>query len=182
MADRYRLESPIGRGGMGRVWRATDLRLDRPVAVKVLADGAADPALVARFRREAHLAAGLQHPGITVVHDIDQDADTLFLVMELLNGEDLRAVLARHPAGLPPARPDPKGAQACKPEPAECTIYESRTGESRGRGGGAPTSGVWGSPPRKTPRAMAQMLASSKPHRLEVGDTGIEPVTSTVSR
>ncbi|QXJ23988.1 serine/threonine protein kinase [Actinomadura graeca] len=105
LGRRYRLDGPLGRGGMGEVWRAVDLRLDRPVAVKLLPlSDDTDPALVARFRREAQLAAGLQHPGITVVHDIDQDGPLLFLVMELLNGRDLRRVLSEHPGGLPLAR------------------------------------------------------------------------------
>ncbi|WP_067459464.1 serine/threonine-protein kinase [Actinomadura macra] len=105
LGGRYRMERSLGRGGMGEVWRALDLRLERPVAVKLLPlSDDTDPALVARFRREAQLAAGLQHPGITVVHDIDQDGPLLFLVMELLTGRDLRRVLAEHPGGLPFAR------------------------------------------------------------------------------
>jgi eukaryotic-like serine/threonine-protein kinase len=104
LGGRYRLAERIGRGGMGEVWRATDLRLDRSVAVKLLPVQAdADPKLVTRFRREAQLAAGLQHPGITVVHDIDEHApeQLLYLVMELLDGDDLGKVLVRHPEGLP---------------------------------------------------------------------------------
>ncbi|MGI8336403.1 protein kinase domain-containing protein [Actinomadura scrupuli] len=104
LGGRYRLVERIGRGGMGEVWRATDLRLDRPVAVKLLpAQADADPRLVTRFRREAQLAAGLQHPGITVVHDIDEHPpeQLLYLVMELLDGDDLGRVLARRPGGLP---------------------------------------------------------------------------------
>ncbi|MBO2451959.1 serine/threonine protein kinase [Actinomadura barringtoniae] len=102
LGGRYRLESRIGRGGMGEVWRTIDERLDRPVAVKLLPTAAdADPDLVARFRREAQLAAVLQHPGVTVVHDIDEDDGLLYLVMELLDGEDLAKVLARRPDGMP---------------------------------------------------------------------------------
>ncbi|MEV5576499.1 serine/threonine-protein kinase [Spirillospora sp. NPDC052269] len=102
LGGRYLLEQRIGRGGMGEVWRASDRRLDRPVAVKVLpAASEAGPGMVARFRREAQLAAALQHPGITVVHDIDVDDELLYLVMELLDGEDLAHHLARHPDGLP---------------------------------------------------------------------------------
>jgi eukaryotic-like serine/threonine-protein kinase len=103
LGGRYRLVERIGRGGMGEVWRATDLRLERSVAVKLLpAQADADPKLVARFRREAQLAAGLQHPGITVVHDIDEHppGQLLYLVMELLDGDDLGKVLVRHPGGL----------------------------------------------------------------------------------
>ncbi len=102
LGGRYLLEERIGRGGMGEVWRASDRRLDRPVAVKVLpAASEAGPDMVARFRREAQLAAALQHPGITVVHDIDVDDELLYLVMELLDGEDLARFLARRTGGLP---------------------------------------------------------------------------------
>lgn len=86
---------------MGEVWRAVDERLDRPVAVKVLRDHIADPEHAARFRREAKIAARLQHPGITVVHDVGSDDGQLFIVMELLHGRDLAAMMAERPDGLP---------------------------------------------------------------------------------
>jgi serine/threonine protein kinase len=86
---------------MGEVWLAVDEQLDRPVAVKVLRDDLADPELAGRFRREARIAARLQHPGITVVHDVGSDNGQLFIVMELLHGRDLAAMLAQAPTGLP---------------------------------------------------------------------------------
>ncbi|MFF0522154.1 serine/threonine-protein kinase [Actinomadura nitritigenes] len=100
---RYRLESLIGRGGMGEVWRAVDTRLRRPVAVKALPAELADvPGAMERFEREAEAAAALQHPGITVVFDVGRTEDGLaYLVMELLEGEDLRTVMRRRPGGLP---------------------------------------------------------------------------------
>ncbi|MGW3982899.1 WD40 repeat domain-containing serine/threonine protein kinase [Streptomyces mirabilis] len=98
---RYRLDEPIGRGGMGEVWRGYDVELRRAVAVKVLLDLDADVELLSRFKREAFIGAKLQHPGITVVHDIGRDNNRLFIVMELLEGRDLAAVLARSPKGLP---------------------------------------------------------------------------------
>ncbi|HEU5025766.1 MAG TPA: serine/threonine-protein kinase [Spirillospora sp.] len=106
LAGRYRLEEPLGRGGMGEVWRGVDLRLRRPVAVKILPlTMAADPAAVARFRREAEIAATLNHPGITTVFDIDEhqygDERLLFLVMELMQGRDLQRTLGEHPHGMP---------------------------------------------------------------------------------
>ncbi|MCP2336332.1 serine/threonine-protein kinase [Actinomadura rupiterrae] len=114
LGGRYLLEERIGRGGMGEVWRASDRRLDRPVAVKVLpAATEAGPDVVARFRREAQLAAVLQHPGITVVHDIDADDGLLYLVMELLDGEDMARLLARHPDGLPVERALAHAVQVC---------------------------------------------------------------------
>ncbi|WP_433176268.1 serine/threonine-protein kinase [Actinoallomurus sp. CA-150999] len=105
LAGRYQLEAPLGRGGMGEVWHGTDLRLRRAVAIKVLSsDLAVDQNAVARFRREAETAAALQHPGITVVFDVDvhQDATgaTMFLVMELLDGRDLRTLIGASPGGL----------------------------------------------------------------------------------
>ncbi|MEV4253833.1 serine/threonine-protein kinase [Spirillospora sp. NPDC049652] len=106
LAGRYRLEAPLGRGGMGEVWRGVDLRLRRPVAVKILPlTMAADPVAVARFRREAEIAATLNHPGITTVFDIDEhqygDERLLFLVMELMQGRDLQRTLGDHPDGMP---------------------------------------------------------------------------------
>ncbi|MFG2087107.1 hypothetical protein [Spirillospora sp. NPDC048824] len=78
LAGRYRLEEMLGRGGMGEVWRGVDKRLRRPVAVKILPlSGAADGAEVARFRREAEIAATVDHPGVTTVFDIPPSAPLL---------------------------------------------------------------------------------------------------------
>lgn len=102
LARRYRLEAPIGAGAMGQVWRGVDLGLNRPIAIKILPPQVAqDENAVARFRREAESAAGLQHPGICAVFDIDTHGAVTFLVMELLQGSDLAGVLAAHPSGLP---------------------------------------------------------------------------------
>jgi hypothetical protein len=107
LAGRYRLNEKLGRGGMGEVWRGTDLRLRRTVAVKLLPLHAdSDPAGAARFRREAEITAAFQHPTITALYDMDEhraDAgqDLLFLIMEMLDGEDLRKVMDREPLGLP---------------------------------------------------------------------------------
>jgi hypothetical protein len=106
LGGRYRLDEQIGAGGMGDVWRGVDLRLRRPVAIKILpADMAASQSAVERFRREAETTAGLQHPNITVTFDIDEHRDgqetLVFLVMELLTGRDLRTVLDQSPNGLP---------------------------------------------------------------------------------
>jgi len=83
---------------MGEVWRGTDRQLGRPVAVKVMRDQLADPVLVARFQREARIAAQLQHPGITVVHDVGEQDGQPFIVMELLDGRDLASMLEQTPA------------------------------------------------------------------------------------
>ncbi|WUH23657.1 serine/threonine-protein kinase [Streptomyces sp. NBC_00448] len=98
---RYRLRRLIGRGGMSEVWRAEDESLARRVAVKCLrlpgrSGGAGlTRAIQERFRREARVAAALQHRGITVVHDFGEHDGVLFLVMELLDGRNLRQVLAQ---------------------------------------------------------------------------------------
>ncbi|MCO5993189.1 serine/threonine-protein kinase [Actinoallomurus rhizosphaericola] len=102
LARRYRLDAPIGAGAMGQVWRGVDLGLNRPIAIKILPSHVAqDQTGVARFRREAESAAGLQHPGICAVFDIDLHGSVMFLVMELLQGSDLARVVAAHPGGLP---------------------------------------------------------------------------------
>src|SRR3712207_9247218 len=103
VGDRYELSGLIASGGMGQVWRATDLLLHRPVAVKVLrSEYTGDPTFLARFRAEAQHAASLSHPNIAVVFDygeeIAQDGtgETLaYLVMELVEGEPLSALVAR---------------------------------------------------------------------------------------
>ena len=94
LAGRYVLERVLGSGAMGDVWRGTDRQLERPVAVKVMRDRLADPR---RFQREARIAARLQHPGITVVHDVGTHDGQPFIVMELLQGSDLAAILGRAP-------------------------------------------------------------------------------------
>ena len=101
LSGRYALEALLGSGGMGEVWRGVDEHLDRSVAVKVLHEHLVDPELAGRFRREARIAARLQHPGITTVHDVGSDNGHLFIVMELLHGRDLATMLAEAPAGLP---------------------------------------------------------------------------------
>lgn len=89
-AGRYRLDSVIGRGGMAIVWRARDLQLDRDVAIKVISDVlASDPRFVARFEREARLAAGLNHPNLVKVFDFSVDSERPFLIMEHIRGGTL---------------------------------------------------------------------------------------------
>jgi eukaryotic-like serine/threonine-protein kinase len=97
---RYRIDVPIARGGMSTVYAGTDLRLDRQVAVKVMAPALAhDPAFTERFVREARTAARLSHPNAVAV--FDQGAEdtragrVVFLVMELVPGSTLREVLHR---------------------------------------------------------------------------------------
>jgi len=97
--SRYRLLDLIGRGGMGEVWRARDESLGRQVAVKCLKplgaqhDQSFTRVLRERFRREARVAAALQHRGVTVVHDFGESDGVLYLVMELLDGRNLSQLL-----------------------------------------------------------------------------------------
>lgn len=86
----YEILSRLGAGGMGEVYHARDLRLDRDVAVKVLSEAlAADPAALARFEREAKAVAALSHPNILAIHDVGREAGVSFAVMELLDGQSL---------------------------------------------------------------------------------------------
>jgi len=92
----YRIEAPIGAGGMGEVYHAKDTRLDRSVAIKVLPpQWTADPQWRARFEREARAVAALKHPNICTIYDVGHEDGIDFLVMELVEGESLAARLSR---------------------------------------------------------------------------------------
>jgi Tol biopolymer transport system component len=92
----YVVTAPLGRGGMGEVYRARDDRFDRDVAIKILpASFAADPDRLRRFEQEARAAGRLSHPNILTVHDLGRHRGAPYLVMELLEGQTLRERLAR---------------------------------------------------------------------------------------
>jgi len=92
----YEILAPIGAGGMVEVYRARDTKRGRDVAVKVLpSEVAQDPERLARFRREAHLVASLNHPNIAAVYGLEESQGRLFLVLELVEGEDLAERLKR---------------------------------------------------------------------------------------
>jgi eukaryotic-like serine/threonine-protein kinase len=96
LKGRYRLERMLGRGGMAAVWLGQDEVLERPVAVKVLSDTiAGDPGFVARFRREAQVAARLSHPNLVGVYDFSEEGERPYLVMQFVPGENLAAHLER---------------------------------------------------------------------------------------
>jgi len=96
--DRYQIGQMIGTGGMADVYIGEDQRLSRKVAVKVLrSDLARDPSFVARFRKEALAAAGLNHPGIVAVYDSGEEGSNSYIVMELVNGHTLREELQNSP-------------------------------------------------------------------------------------
>ena len=97
----YRIEARIGAGGMGDVYRAYDVKLDRLVAIKLLtAAFSADPEWVQRFRVEARAASALNHPNILVIHDIGEADGRAFIVSELVEGRTLRAGIADGAIGL----------------------------------------------------------------------------------
>ncbi len=94
----YRIVAPLGKGGMGEVYRAHDDRLGRSVAIKVLpSEVSSDPDRRRRFEREARAIAALNHPQICAIHDVGHQDGVDFLVMELLDGESLADRLARGP-------------------------------------------------------------------------------------
>jgi serine/threonine protein kinase len=94
----YEILEPLGAGGMGEVYRATDPRLRREVAIKVLPAGvSSDADRLRRFEKEALAAASLNHPNILAVYDVGADADVPYVVSELLIGATLRQVLREGP-------------------------------------------------------------------------------------
>jgi len=106
----YEIQSPVGAGGMGEVYRARDTRLGRDVALKILpASFASDPTRLQRFEQEARAVAALNHPNILAIFDIGQHDGSPFLVSELLEGESLRAILDR--GALPPRKTIEYGVQ-----------------------------------------------------------------------
>ena len=98
IGGRYRIIAPLGEGGMATLWRAMDEQLDREVAVKLLRPQFGnDPGFAARFKQEARSAGSLSHPNIVSVYDYGTDAETggQFIVMQLIDGEDLAAILQK---------------------------------------------------------------------------------------
>src|SRR5437016_14059269 len=85
----YRIVSLIGQGGMGQVFRATDTKLNRPVAIKFLSDKLADTAARRRFQREAQMASSQNHPHIVTVHDVGEFEGRQYLVTEYIDGGTL---------------------------------------------------------------------------------------------
>jgi len=99
-----RIEAVVGRGGMGVIYRATELGLNRPVAVKLIAaDRAADDSFRERFERESRLTAAIDHPNVIPIYGAGEDGGRLYIVMRFVGGTDLQRLVARE-GGLPPER------------------------------------------------------------------------------
>ena len=95
IAERYRIISLLGRGGMGEVFRADDLSLGQPVALKFLPEAMTDEYMLERFRNEVRIARRISHPNVCRVYDIGQTDNQVFLSMEYVDGEDLSSLLRR---------------------------------------------------------------------------------------
>ena len=102
LGGRYRLVELLGQGGMATIFRSVDTQLGRDVAVKLLRpEYLRDPDFSARFRQEAQAAASLTHPNIVTTYDYGEDPSGPYIVMELVDGEDLATILRRS-GPLPP--------------------------------------------------------------------------------
>ena len=94
LGGRYKLQNPLGHGGMALVFQAYDQLLERPVAIKLLRkDFSKKPGFKERFLQEARSAANLSHPNIVAIYDFGVDNDEIFIVMELVAGLDLKTIL-----------------------------------------------------------------------------------------
>src|SRR6185369_7719594 len=107
---RYRMVTRLGRGGMGDVWRADDLILETPVALKLITS--TGPAARAQILNEVRLARQITHPAVCRVFDVGEDSGIVFFSMELVRGEDL-ATLLRRVGRLPPERVLEVARQLC---------------------------------------------------------------------
>ena len=102
----YDVTALIGEGGMGQVYQATDTKLNRQVALKILPEAfASDPDRLARFQREAQVLASLNHPNIAQIHGIEESDDTRALVLELVEGPTLADRISKGPIPLDEALP-----------------------------------------------------------------------------
>ncbi|MDQ2979989.1 MAG: serine/threonine protein kinase, partial [Acidobacteriota bacterium] len=100
----FEVLGPLGAGGMGEVYRASDTRLRREVAIKILPEAfAQDPDRLARFEREARLLASLNHPGLAAIYGLEQAGPVRYIVMELIPGETLAEKLATGALAIPEA-------------------------------------------------------------------------------
>ena len=143
----YEILEPIGKGGMGEVFRARDEKLDRDVALKVLPDLlASDPDRLARFQREAKLLASLNHPGIASIYGFEESDGVQALVLELVEGPTLAERIAEGPISPDEAlaiayqmadaleAAHAEGRDPPRPETHQCEDQRGRHGQSVGLG------------------------------------------------
>jgi hypothetical protein len=96
IAQRYRVSGLLGRGGMGEVYKVTDLLIGQVVALKLLPESfSSTPAMLERFRNEVRIARQVTHPNVCRVHDLGETEGQLYLTMEYVDGEDLQSLLRR---------------------------------------------------------------------------------------
>ena len=118
----YRVGEQLGRGGMGEVYLADDLNLNRKVALKFLPEAfAADPERMARFEREAKLLASLNHPNIAAIYGLEQAEGKRFIVMELVEGESLAQRISKGPR---PAAQNESGAVGQRADLSDTGIHK----------------------------------------------------------
>jgi len=124
----YEIARPLGAGGMGEVYLARDLTLDRHVAIKILpADVTSDPQRVARFEREARSESALSHPNVCVIHALGSTSDgRRFIAMEYIEGQTLRERLSRQQA--PTLRERSTSQSSSPPASGPHTLLASSTG------------------------------------------------------
>ena len=109
----YRIDAVAGQGGMGVVYRATQLGLDRPVALKVIASELADNLdFRNRFKSESQLAASIDHPNVVPVYDAGEDEGVLYLAMRFVEGTDLRSLVDASSGRLTMSRVGERGLDA----------------------------------------------------------------------
>jgi hypothetical protein len=133
LSDRYRILGLVGRGGMGEVYRAEDLRLGQNVALKFLPAAVADdPQRLAQFHHEVRIARQVSHRNVCRVYDIGEDHGRVFLTMELVDGEDLAALLKRV-GRFPEERATEIARQICAGLAAahECGVLRAGRGRRR---------------------------------------------------
>jgi serine/threonine-protein kinase len=202
LADRYRLAGLLGEGGMGRVYRAHDLLLDRSVAIKVLHPHfASDPAARARFVREARIAARLSHPHVIPIYAVHESADTVCYVMAHVDGSTVRQAIERVGALDAPAvvRLLRETASALayahargvihrdiKPdnillEQATNRVLVADFGIARfGTAGSSGPSGMWGTPEFISPEQVTGAAADARSDIYSLGVVGFYALTGRV--
>src|SRR5438094_3280049 len=122
----YQILAPLGAGGMGEVYRASDAKLHREVALKVLpAAFAQDPERMARFGREAQVLAALNHPNIATIYGLEESDGIRALVMELVEGSTLAERITGGPVRREPGPPTGKGNSSIAPRTAQLPLDES---------------------------------------------------------